>query len=673
MNKLKLAAAPFLNTLPVVYGLQHGIGDERFELNHAAPARCAQMLREGSADLGLVPVATLSTDGPWQVVPGIAIGAAGKVGSVFLVGEQSMETWDRVLLDDASRSSAALAKLLLQVQTPGGAHIPTEFAPIDEVEKGVGGSTGGLLIGDRAMGANRRYKYAYDLGAAWWDLAGLPFVFAVWAGRPGVASIEDVALLQESLRFGLDARSTIAAEWAQQWADKHPQGPRLNDEELSAYLTDCIRFELGAVEQRGLKDYLRRCHKAELLPRTRIRFYKSVEGEEGQVSHEQERVYESERHFRHGPDLDTILAKGAAGERLGFDEAARLESEATPTDLMLAADQRRRSLHPDAVVTYIVSRNINYTNVCTTACKFCAFYRPKRHPEAYLLSREVIGQKIEETIGVGGIEILLQGGLHPDLGIEYYEELFQWIKQNYKINIHGLSPEEIWHICKVSNLPLSDTIRRLLEAGLDSIPGGGAEILDDEVRRRIAPIKATTDQWLEVMREAHHQGLASTATMMFGVGESGEHRVKHLMRLRDLQDDTNGFTAFICWPFQSENTRLLAGDTSATAYLRTNALARLVLDNIPNLQASWVTMGAGVAQASLHGGANDFGQVMIEENVVSAAGTTFKLTAPDIERHIRDAGFEVYRRNVHYDRIPALTQPQYQVVGNEGAIRARWV
>jgi cyclic dehypoxanthinyl futalosine synthase len=271
-----------------------------------------------------------------------------------------------------------------------------------------------------------------------------------------------------------------------------------------------------------------------------------------------------------------------------------------------------------------------------------------------VLSREELAAKLDETVRLGGIEILMQGGLHPDLGIEWYEDLFRWMKRGWpRINLHALSPEEIWHIARTSELSLDQTIDRLVASGLDSIPGGGAEILHDEVRRRIAPLKCSSDEWLTVMKAAHQKGLRSTATLMFGVGEESVHRVEHLSRLRDLQDETGGFTAFICWPFQSANTRLVPGDGSAHAYLRTNALARLFLDNVPNLQASWVTMGGGVAQAALHMGCNDFGQVMIEENVVSAAGTSFRMDSEEVERHIRDAGFLPARRNMRYERLPA--------------------
>ncbi|HEY6106082.1 MAG TPA: cyclic dehypoxanthinyl futalosine synthase, partial [Anaeromyxobacteraceae bacterium] len=410
-------------------------------------------------------------------------------------------------------------------------------------------------------------------------------------------------------------------------------------EHYRRYLTQRIRYGLGPHELDGLEAFLARAAAAGLLPPTRLRFADDVV---------------RSRRIRRQVSLDAALQKGAEGERLDPDEAEVLDEKAPLLELGLAADLRRRALHPEGVVTYIVSRNVNYTNVCTTACHFCAFYRPRGHAEAYVLPREQLAQKIDETVRLGGIELLMQGGLHPDLSIEWYEDLFRWVKAGWPtINLHALSPEEIWHIARTSQLPLEETISRLVRAGLDSIPGGGAEVLDDEVRRRIAPLKCSTDEWLAVMRAAHRQGLKSTATLMFGVGEESRHRVAHLTRLRELQDETGGFTAFICWTFQPEHTRLEPGDNSAHAWLRVNALSRLVLDNVPNLQASWVTMGGGVAQASLHMGCNDFGSVMIEENVVSAAGTTFQMDSEEVERHIRDAGFTPARRNMTYQLVQA--------------------
>ena len=352
--------------------------------------------------------------------------------------------------------------------------------------------------------------------------------------------------------------------------------------------------------------------------------------------------------------LEDVGRKVLDGVRLTREEGIALLRDGELLELGTLADAVRWRKHPEPVVTYIIDRNINYTNVCTAQCAFCAFYRDLPSKEGYLLSKEELARKIEETLALGGIEILLQGGLHPDLRLDWYEDLFRWVKATYPgINLHALSPDEIWHIARLSEIPLEAVLDRLAAAGLDSIPGGGAEILDDEVRRRIAPLKSSSDEWLAVMRAAHRRGLRSTATLMFGVGEESRHRATHLLRLRELQDETGGFTAFICWTFQPDNTRLEPGDNTAHAYLRVNALSRLVLDNVQNLQTSWVTMGGGVAQAALHMGCNDFGQVMIEENVVSAAGTTFRMDAEELERHIREAGFTPVRRNMRYERLPS--------------------
>jgi cyclic dehypoxanthinyl futalosine synthase len=312
------------------------------------------------------------------------------------------------------------------------------------------------------------------------------------------------------------------------------------------------------------------------------------------------------------------------------------------------ADAERWRQHPDPVVSYIIDRNINYTNVCVAQCGFCAFYRDLPSAEGYVLSKQELAQKIEETLALGGNQILLQGGLHPDLGIEYYEELFRWIKGSYPIWIHGLSPAEIKHICKVSGLSTETALRRLIGAGLDSIPGGGAEILSDRVRNVIGIAKGSTGDWLEVMEVAHGLGLKTTATMMFGHVETLEERVEHLLHLRELQDRTRGFTAFIAWTFQPANTALARDELSSFQYLRTLAVARLLLDNFPNVQASWVTQGGKIGQVSLRFGANDFGSLMIEENVVSAAGAHFRLTEAEIARNIQDAGFQPKRRRMDY-------------------------
>lgn len=348
---------------------------------------------------------------------------------------------------------------------------------------------------------------------------------------------------------------------------------------------------------------------------------------------------------------ERIERKVLAGERLTREEGVTLLARGDLLELGTLADAVRQRLHPEGVVTYIIDRNINYTNVCTAQCAFCAFYRDLPSREGYLLSKAQLAQKIEETLALGGNQILLQGGLHPDLGIEFYEELFQWIKGRYPIWIHGLSPAEVKHISKVSGLTTEEAVRRLIAAGLDSIPGGGAEVLADRVRNIIGIHKGSTADWLEVMEVAHGLGLKTTATMMFGHVETLEERIDHLLHLRDLQDRTGGFTAFIAWTFQPENTALAGDELTSFQYLRTLAVSRVMLDNFPSVQASWVTQGGKIGQVSLRFGANDFGSLMIEENVVSAAGAHFRLTEAEIARNIQDAGFVPKRRTMHYEIV----------------------
>jgi cyclic dehypoxanthinyl futalosine synthase len=317
----------------------------------------------------------------------------------------------------------------------------------------------------------------------------------------------------------------------------------------------------------------------------------------------------------------------------------------------MQADQVRRKLHPEGIVSYIIDRNINYTNFCTEYCSFCAFYRPMGHKEGYILSKEVIFDKIQETIELGGTGILMQGGLHPDLKIEWYEDLLRSIKQRFNIWCHCFSAPEIINIRDVSGLSLRETIGRLRDAGLDSIPGGGAEILDDSVRYRISRLKCSTQDWIDVHRAAHALGMRTTATMMFGAGENIEHRLNHFEIVRQIQEDTGGFTAFIPWFFQREYTslgRFIKEEATAVEYLKMLALSRIYLDNILNIQASWVTPGLKVCQLGLRFGGNDVGSIMIEENVVSAAGTHHQATEEDLRRLIRDAGFTPKQRDTLY-------------------------
>jgi len=354
----------------------------------------------------------------------------------------------------------------------------------------------------------------------------------------------------------------------------------------------------------------------------------------------------------------SLVDKVLDGVRITRDEAAELY-RLPLNELGALADARRRMAKAEAfdgrgneIVTYIIDRNINYTNVCNVYCKFCAFYRTEKDADHYVLSHEQIDQKLDELTSVGGVQVLLQGGHHPSLKIDFYLEMLAHIHAKYPhINIHGFSPPEFNHFSEVFGMPLAEVIAKFREAGLGSIPGGGGEILVDRIRNRIAPLKCDSDHWLEVMRIAHGMGLNSSATMMFGHVETLEDRLEHLQRLRDTQDETGGFTAFICWTFQPENTRLRAEPVGSAEYLRMQALARIFLDNFENVQSSWVTQGPRIGQVALSYGANDFGSVMMEENVVSSAGTSFRLDAPMIERLIGEAGYEAHRRNNWYQLL----------------------
>ena len=350
--------------------------------------------------------------------------------------------------------------------------------------------------------------------------------------------------------------------------------------------------------------------------------------------------------------VDLIQDKVLAGARISPDEALELYNALSLPELGALADAVRHRLHPDQRVTYIVDRNINYTNICNVYCTFCAFMRDADAPDAYVLTAEEVGAKVRELVAIGGVQVLLQGGHHPKLGIDYYLNLLGYLRQNFpQVNVHGFSPPEFTHFAEVFRLPVAEVIRQFKAAGLGSIPGGGAEILVDSVRNRIAPLKCTGQQWLAVMEAAHQQGLNSSATMMFGHVETVVDRIEHLNLLRQLQDRTHGFTAFIGWTFQSENTRLRAASVGAQEYLRTQAIARIFLDNFPNVQSSWVTQGPPIGQVALKFGANDFGSVMMEENVVSSAGTTFRTDEATIRRLITEVGYEPHRRNNWYQSL----------------------
>ncbi|MDB4663358.1 dehypoxanthine futalosine cyclase [Verrucomicrobia bacterium] len=356
--------------------------------------------------------------------------------------------------------------------------------------------------------------------------------------------------------------------------------------------------------------------------------------------------------------MDALLQKVWEGQRVDAAEARRLCS--LPLEELGALAHRRRLLAKakaydgagNAIVTYNIDRNINYTNICNVYCKFCAFYRTEKDVDSYVITKDELDQKIAETLALGGTQILMQGGHHPSLDLDWYLDTLSHIKSKFpQINIHAFSPSEFIHFQKVFDLPMEDLLKQFKEAGLGSIPGGGGEILVDRVRKRIAPLKAMSDEWMGVMDVAHRLGLNSSATMMFGHVETLEDRIEHLERVRAQQDATGGFTAFIAWTFQSENTKLKAEPVGAHEYLRMQALSRIYLDNVENIQSSWVTQGLEIGQVALTYGANDLGSIMIEENVVSQAGTTFQMTVEDMHRLIKDLGYQPRQRDNWYQLV----------------------
>ena len=353
--------------------------------------------------------------------------------------------------------------------------------------------------------------------------------------------------------------------------------------------------------------------------------------------------------------VSEVLDRALAGERIDDDDAAVLLSSRDLVAIGRAAHELRNRKSPPGVVTFVVDRNLNYSNVCYTDCSFCAFYRrPGDTREGYVLPRAVIFKKIEETLALDGTALLMQGGHNPDLGIDWYEDLFREIKARYPIHLHALSPSEVQHIARRSRLSTSETLSRLRDAGLDSLPGGGAEILVDRVRKIISPIKTTSDEWLAIMRAAHRLGMSTTATMMWGHVETLEERIEHFRRIRDLQDEMHGFRAFISWTYQPDNTRL-AKDVhwhpTSFDYLLMQAVSRIYLDNVDHIQSSWVTQGTKIGQVALLFGADDMGSIMIEENVVSAAGTTYRATTEDFVHLIRNAGFRPQQRDTLYRTV----------------------
>lgn len=671
---LRVQAVSFLNGRPLYHSLtdpdrqpRFDDGTPMFAVTEALPADCARALAHGECDLALVPVAAYVDHPEWEVVPGIGIGCRGPVETVVVCSEHPIAEAELIYLDGASRSSVLLLRLLLHELglSPALERVPHGAGESLVRDAEAGGSAqkvAALIIGDAAFGLRDRFAHCWDLGGKWFELTGLPMVFAFWAARPGVLTGAHVEALQWARDRSLGKYAeAIAKQYREELLARDPSArlgqPVLPETRYADYLRKTIRYGLETQQREGLVEYLDRCRTAGLIEIPGLHDDDPIHVQFAGAAAPEKLVAAREAGRRATPlDVDALLDKASVGERLDLAEGIYLYENAPLMRLGEAADRRRQALHPEPVVTYIIDRNVNYTNYCVTRCKFCNFYVPPtdKTGRGYTLTKEQLAEKFRETEALGGIQILLQGGLNPELGLDYYEDLFRWTKQNFALKLHALSPTEIIHIAQIEDMTVLEVLRRLQAAGMDSLPGGGAEILDDEIRNRISPFKNSTEEWLEVMRAAHSLGMRSSATMVFGFQETAEHILMHLDRLRSLQDETGGFTAFITWPFQADGTRLkLRDDTSAFRYLRVQALARLYLDNVPNIQVSWPTLGPEIGEIALRFGANDFGSVMIEENVVSTAGAHFMMTAREIERHIRLAGFEPRRRTMQYELLPA--------------------
>lgn len=578
-ERLRLSGVSFLNAQPVLHGLLAGMGHERMRLQLAEPSELARQLFEGDVDAALAPVAPLATHGDLEVVPDVAIGCDGPVRSVVIVGEQPIETLYEVMLDAASRTSVVLARILLR-ELRGGSE-PRYFArPASEIVDAVSGSRGGLLIGDPALEAEGRFPYVLDLGAAWKQLTGLPFVFAVWIARRGVLDADDCRVLRESLALGLAERADIAAAWQ--------RGRGGEAEEHQRYLTENIRYDLDERAIAGMREFLRRAAEARLLPLANVAFVSSS------------------RQLETGPRKQTVarlLEDAQDGKRLSLAEAQRLYAEADLEGLSQAAAHRSALLRPRGVQAQ--TAHVTHSNVCQAGCGYCRVAVHERDAAAFTRSREELVAEVSAFADRGITRVVLDGGLHPRLHLEWFESLFATLRDAVpQVAIHGLSPDEVVALARKDDLSLAAVVQRLADAGLDAIWGGGAEVLTDRVRSLIAPQKCDSRTWLEVMRLSHRAGMRTLSTMMFGTVDDIIDRILHLIKLRDLQDETGGFDAFI--PYAVRGGRpVLEAD-----YLRLIAISRLLLDNIAGVQVAAVDASEGLAALAMQSGADGvFGPV----------------------------------------------------------------
>ncbi len=649
-SRLKVVAADFLNSLPLTIEVAE---DDFFDFEYVVPSEGARQLVEEEADIALLPVAALAEIGGLEVVPGPCIGANGRVDSVVIVSEVPLDRIERLYVDSASRTSVILARIYLE--SIGMSNIPFVRLPAREILELIGGTDAGLLIADVAFAHSKRFKYRHDLGDAWKRLTGEPFVFAVWAAHPGVLTDEIVSRLNHRFWDGLARKHQIIADWA----GEHDMPVA----DVADYLDERIQFNLNRSAWNGMQEFFRVASNLGLLPDARVEFAQRNErGEDLRGLH----TGGTTSFGRWTPEVvpynrtygvDRILSRAESGRRISLHDAERLYEEANLTELGEVAHTIRTRMNPGNRVSYIVAMNLNYTNVCNVDCSFCGFYRshdPERkgHDEGYTLNREEIREKMNTLSAAEGVQVLFQGGVNPNLPIEYYIRTFEWFKQEWpQIHLNCLSVDEVLGLCPDGTPEqIAGVLSRLKEAGLDMLPGAGAEILVDRVRRRVSRKKSRASYWLETMRQVGKLGMHASVTMLYGMRETTRDKFAHMAKIRQLQDEVSPFKVFISWPYRkADSLKLQATDQAGSTYLRMQAISRIFFDNIPHIMCSWVTQGPEIGQAALWYGADDFGSVMFEENVVSASGVTYRMDADAMEYYIRDAGFEPFRRTGEFE------------------------
>lgn len=605
-----------------------------FDYKETTPEACANKLLDSSVELALVPVAESIAHGGYQLFD-YGIVANGPVRSVLVFCENPLESLDTIFLDSSSRTSVILLKILMHYLTAGERkQLDFIAVPAREALRQVGGSKGALVIGDLAFQHRREFRYQIDLAQWWKQATGLPFVFAAWAARPGIQKHECFANLGKAFERSV----RLCHVYARAWADER----HFDCDAAEDYVTRLIRYHIDLDAEHGLRMFAEIAASLNLLPQTEISFSKLAGEQEGipLTSSEGEQKADLGPFTKAvGESAPLLLELSSSGKRLSISQAVKLAQEASIADLGLAAYKRRSILDPNRGVYYSTERIVQLTNVCTISCRFCASHTVPGTNTAFVLSGEEISAQVEQALSDGTRNIVVAAGVHPELTLEYFESLYCWIKSRYDVEIHALSTNEVIYLSKISGLGIESVLKRLKTAGLSSIPAYEGEFLVERVRRSLSHARANVEQWCEVHRLAHHLGLSSACSMLFGVGETWEERFIHLHRLRNLQDETGGFTHFILIP--SFNTARTGDPRESTLneYLQTLSLASLFLDNIDRIQSSWKFYGPSMAQISLFFGSNDFGSVRTHESPCSTAFDHYEADGETVRSYILESGF----------------------------------